>query len=217
MRTYNEHRPSCLSAVVLLMLALSAVLGGCGLDFNVSCGEDAIDEVAGLETYTDARYGYTFSYPGDWELREEDATEVSAGAASVGDVSAFDPDGAVDASGAYVDVLQVSVYELAVSVGEGDLDVLKPVLEGLMEDFAGQSTGFETLEPLSETKVGRLSGYKVTCGFTMEGTPVTSTLYFLFDGYMEYQLLLQAADENWEMDRPVFDAFVASFAPGAAE
>ena len=43
-----------------------------------------------------------------------------------------------------------------------------------------------------------------------------TTSYFIFSGNIEYQLVLQAASENWEKDQAVFDAFLASFKPGAA-
>ncbi|MBN1321430.1 MAG: hypothetical protein JXA87_11405 [Thermoleophilia bacterium] len=215
MRTQAGSRPPRAIGAVLLLLAIAITLGGCGCDLSFSCGENAGTGLEGLTTYTDSTYGYSFRYPGDWEVRESHSTEVSAGAASVSDVSAFDPDGAADSSGSRIDVLQVSVYQLAVAVEETALPEIKPVLEGLMEDFARQSEDYATLEPLSEARVGELNGYEVTCSFTMGETPVTSTFYFLFDGDIEYQLLVQAAEQNWEADRQVFDAFVASFTPGS--
>lgn len=225
MRTHARHRPLLTAAVVMLLLVAPWAPGGCGVDLSLSCGKDDAKDAGSdsgkdlerLETYTNPAYGYSFKYPGDWELREADSTEVAAGAVSVSDVSAYDPDGAVDSLGGLVDVLQVSVYELTVVLEDDDLPGIKPLLEGLMEDFARQSTGFETLEALSETKTGGLSGYKVKCGFIMGDTRVTSTLYFIFDGDVEYQLLTQAAEENWGANRQVFDAFVSSFTPGTAE
>jgi len=217
MSTQAGTRPPRLAATVLLLLVVAVTLGGCGFDLSLSCGEDDGADLEGLETYTDPTHGYSFRYPGDWELRENHSTEVSAGAASVSDVSAFDPDGAEDSTGSRIDVLQVSVYKLAATVEAAALPEIKPVLEGLMDDFARQSEDYATVEPLSEAKVGELKGYEVTCRFTMGETPVISTFYFLFDGDIEYQLLVQAAEQSWEAERPVFDAFVTSFAPGPAE
>ena len=217
MRTKAGSRSPHLAAPALLLLVVAVVLGGCGFDLSLSCGKNEGTGLEGLETYTDPTYGFSFSYPGDWELREGHSTEVNAGAASISDVSVFDPEGATDSSGSLIDVLQVSIYRLAVAVEEAVLPEFKPVLEGLMDDVARRSKGYETVEPLSKVKVGELKGYQVTCRFTMGETPVLSTFCFLFDDDIEYQLLMQAAEQNWEAEQQVFDAFVTSFTPGPKE
>jgi hypothetical protein len=56
-----------------------------------------------------------------------------------------------------------------------------------------------------------MPGFRTTIGFVKNGVPATCSLYFLFDGRMEYQLILQAATENWETKQPAFRALLSSF------
>ena len=41
-----------------------------------------------------------------------------------------------------------------------------------------------------------------------------STLYFLFNGTIEYELTLQAAVSKWDDTKPALDSIVATFRPG---
>ena len=128
----------------------------------------------------------------------------------------YDPEGAV-AEDTFIDMMQVSVYELNVTVDESLMPEIKGEVEAVLETLESQAGGLDTLVPLAEAEVGGMSGYSVTYSFAKNGAPVTSTLYFMFFGDVEYQLTVQAADENWEADQPVFDAILDSFDPGTAE
>lgn len=201
-------------AVALLVLLLAFVPAGCGFDFDISCGADENE----IETYTDPDYGYSFQYPGDWELETSTGAEVTSGAGSNSGVNVFDPDGATaeNSSGKdyYVDLFQVSVYELDVTVDESMMPEIKTEMEGLLADLSSQSGEWQMIHDLSETTVGGMFGYQTSYSFDMDGTPTSCTFYFVFEGDIQYQLTTQAATEDWEVEQPEFDAVVASFRPG---
>ncbi len=213
-QTWRLLRPRM--AVALLILLLAFVPAGCGFDFELSCGGNENE----IETYTDPDYGYSFQYPGDWELETSTGAEVTSGAGSNGGVHVFDPDGASaeNSSGNdyYVDLFQVSVYELDVTVDESMMPEIKTEMEGLLADLASQSGDWQMIDDLSETTVGGMPGYQTSYSFNMDGTPTSCTFYFVFEGNIQFQLTTQAATENWEAKQTEFDAIVASFGPGPA-
>ncbi len=68
---------------------------------------------------------------------------------------------------------------------------------------------------MEQINIGGMPGYQVTAAFDWDdGTPLKTTFYFLFSGDVEYQLVAQAAEQNWEADQAVFADFVDSFVPG---
>jgi hypothetical protein len=195
-------------AVALVVLPVAFALGGCG--FSVSCGAD---KAGGVETYADPDYGYSFAYPSNWVLDEDTTLEVESGINRANGVSVFDPDGA-NADGSYLDLFEVSVYELGFTVDESMMPDIKPELEALMADAGTQDATWKTVEALADAKVAGLSGFKATIEHSVDGTPVKSTTYFLFNGSIEYELILQAMPENWQAKQAEFSAMVASFKPG---
>lgn len=195
-------------STVLLLLATGLLLTSCSADFNLSCGETD----PGTKTYTDKTYGYSFAYPGDWMVQEGDSAQVTAGSGSEGGVTVYDPEGAV-AGRSYIDLFQVSVYELAVTVDESMMPEVKAEVERLLVGLESQGGWTRTAE-LAEVTVGGVDGYVVTYAFDTDDTPATSTFYFLFSGTIQYQLTLQAATKNWEKKQPEFEAIVNSFKPG---
>jgi hypothetical protein len=199
------------TATVALTLAMSWALPGCS--FNVSCGAD--EPLGGAKTSTDPDYGYTFDYPAAWVLEEDSAADVEGGIAASKGVSVYDPDG-VRADNSYIDIFQVSIYELNITVDESALPEVKPELERVIADIASQDASWKTLEAMSDAEVGGLSGFKTLVTNTTDGKQVNSALYFLFDGSTEYELMLQAATENWEAIQVDFNAILASFKPGVA-
>lgn len=181
-----------------------------------ACGSSGDSNGSGTKTYTDADYGFSFEYPADWQLQEGDSSDVTAGGSATKSVGVFDPEGAV-ADDTYIDLAQVSIYELNLTVDESMMPEIQAEVEQVLASLESQATDMETVEALSETKVGEAPGFKATYSFSKNGAPVTSTLYFLFSGDIEYQLTLQAASENWEANAPIFEAMVASFEPGPTE
>jgi hypothetical protein len=195
-------RQASIPAVVLLCVLLSAVLvvGACG------------STATGLKTYADADYSFSFEYPASWQLQKGGSADITAGGSSSGSVGVYDPKGAV-AQKTYIDVAQVSVYKLNQTVDDSMMPQIKTEVESVLASIEGQAPDMKTMDPLAETTVGGMSGFKVTYSLAKNGAPVTSTMYFLFSGALEYQVTVQAADENWSADRAIFDALLASFKP----
>jgi len=204
-------------AIILPALLLAAfALPACGSSSGGSGATSTGAGTADTKTYTDADYGYSFEYPASWKIQEETTVDVSAGGTSTGGVGVFDPKGA-KAGDTYIDLMLVSVYKLNVTVDDSVFPQLKSEIESVLGSLEGQSADMKVTKPLAETTAAGMKGYNVTYSFTKDGVPCTSTLYFLFDGNMEYQLTTQASNENWAADQPIFDAMIASFKPAAAK
>jgi hypothetical protein len=202
-------RRSTLSAALLAFVLMLMVLNAMG------CGGDG-DSDSGDKIYTDPDYGFSFTYPSDWQLQEGDSSDVTAGGSATVSVGVFDPEGAV-ADDTYVDLAQVSVYELNVTVDDSTMPEIQSEVEQVLGSLEDQTADIQIVEALSETEVGDMPGFEVTYSFSKGTAPVTSTLYFLFDGSIEYQLTLQAATDNWEKNTPIFETLVSGFEPGTPQ
>lgn len=196
------------ASTVLLVLSASLALTACSA--GVSVGAEGVDAV---DTYTDPGYGYSFSYPSSWQVEDDYRLEATGGASASGSIAVIDPDGAM-AGDYHIDLVEISVYELNTTVDETMLPQVKAEVESVLADIAGQDDTWRTVEPLSDTTVADIKGFRTTVGYDMDGVATTAMLYFLFNGDLEYELMLQAADESWGDKRADFDAIVASFVPG---
>jgi PsbP-like protein len=199
--------------ILLLALLLTAIgLTACG---SGSSGSSTTVGPGDTKTYKDAAYGYSFEYPASWQIQTGAGSDVTAGGTSAGGVGVFDPKGAKTGS-TYVDLMLVSVYKLNATVNDSNLPQVKSEIETVLKSLESQATDMKQEKPLAQTTAAGMNGYDVTYSFTKDGTPCTSTLYFLFDGNVEYQLTTQASNDNWATDQPIFDAMIASFKPGPA-
>lgn len=193
----------------LLVLVLALILGAASL--LAGCGSS---EAGGVKTYNDATYGFSFDYPGDWQLSSSESAEVTSGADPTEIVTVGDPKGTM-VGDTGVDLIMVRVYELNQVITEDMLPQVLPVLEALVTDFQTQDPTFKIEQPLTLTDVGGVPGYEVTGTFDQNAdTPMKTTFYFLFAGSIEYQLVVQASASTWQADQVDFAAFLASFAPG---
>lgn len=208
-RTLVSHPPVFLVVLVCVLLSAAVVVGACG------------STVTGVETYTDPDYGYSFEYPADWKLKVYEVTPEtipdSGGALAwggkVSDVGVLDHDGAV-AADMYMDLAEVRAIYMGRPIDESNLSSLKSQIESASMTWGGGVTDVKTVEALTETKVGGMSGFRETHSFVKDGVPFVTTLYILFSGPMEYHVHTQAAEENWTANQPIFDALLASFRPG---
>lgn len=219
MRTHQWRRLTSRPVNIALIIAVALTLGGCGFSIGCSAGDDVDTQGSGdvgeTKSYTDPDYGFSFDYPTDWELDDNSQAEVEGGLAAAKGVSAFDPEGAKNGD-YFLDVFQVSVYELSMTVDESMLPDVKPELESVVAGIASQDESWETLEAMSAAEVGGLKGYKTTVTHAMDSEMVKSTLYFLFDGDIEYELMLQASVDDWEGAQAALGSMLASFQPRAA-
>jgi hypothetical protein len=202
MKVRARHPLALAMTVALLLLSVAFALGACGSGSTT----------AGSTTYVDPDYGFSFDYPAGWNLEKFDAAQSNA----LRDIAVGDPDGA-SAGGRGVDGVVISLRRLNQAVDESLLPDVKPELERLFTDMQSQNETWQTLEPLTQTTVAGLPGYVTTASFDFDAnTPAMTTYYLLFDGQIQYFLVVQAAAENWEKDQGVFDALIASFKPGTS-
>lgn len=201
-----KRRSSLVAVLALMVVVALLALAGCG-------GDSSSD---GVKSYTDGTYHCTFEYPSGWELQQGGTADVSAGGDAAASVGVYDPKGAV-AEETYIDMVQVSVYELNVTVDESLMPEIKTEVEAVLASLESQAGDLKTVEPLAEASLGDMYGYKITYSFAKNNAPVTSTLYFMFFGDKEYQITVQAADENWEANQGIFNALLTSFKPEATD
>jgi hypothetical protein len=199
---------------------LSSTLLGCALVMAlllaVGCGDSGDSAAGGDRIYTDPDYGFSFEYPATWRIQEGDSSGVTPGGDPMASVKVYNPEGTV-ANDTYIDLALVSVYELNVVVEDSTMPKIRAEVERVIADLERLAVGMQTVEALSEAEVNGMPGFETTYTFPRGDTTVKSTLYFLFDGDIEYQFTMQAATENWEKNTPIFDALVSSFQPAPAE
>lgn len=208
----TSHPRMPVIVLVCVLLSLAVVMGACG------------SEATGVKTYTNADYGYSFEYPAGWTLKVFEVTPEtipdSGGKITwntgVSDVAVIDHKGA-DAGGTYLDMVEVKVIYQGQPIEEADLPRIKSNMESASLISDSDVTDSKTLEPVTETNMGGMIGFKVTNGYVKSGVPAVTTLYIMFSGAMEYHVLVQSAEENWSANQPVFDALLASFKPGTFE
>ena len=206
MRTHTRARLFAFAALTVLLLSVMATLAACG-------GGGAT--TANVATYTDKTYGFSFEYPSDWELQESaDAADVTSGADATKMVVAYDPNGAkTDTS--YTDLVEVSIYELGGAVDDSVMPALEEEVKSVFAGLESQAKDLKVVQEMTAVSMAGVKGWKITYSFDKDGVPAQSTLYLLFGGSLEYQLLIQSATENWEADQAIFHAFLMSFATGS--
>jgi hypothetical protein len=195
--------------------ALTVGLVGCSAE--VSVGGDSSESPSAeqsapsdVQTYTSDKSGFSVQYAPPFEQKDDTSFEAESGASSADSVAVFDTDG-TQVGGQYRDAFLVNVYELNTEITEENLDAVQAELEQSVIPQLEQSSENMQISELSPVTVSGLNGFEADATFDVEGTPITSKLYFLFDGMIEYQLLTQAATDRWAELAPTFDQMVNSF------
>lgn len=163
------------------------------------------------KTYTDPDYGFSIEYPAGWILREDEDFDANAVDGPSSEVSVSNPNG-FRAGMTYYDFVAVVLFELEEAVDEAALLDIKAELEAYVEE--GLPPGVELLEPLTEVVVGGASGFVVTATESLNGTPLTTKMYWLYAGKASYTLLLQSGTETLKENQAAFQAIIDSFRPG---
>ena len=207
-------------SVVLAGVALAMGLAGCSGSAEVSVGGSSTPAAsptaeqsvaADTQTYTSDKYGFSFQYPPPFEQKGDTSWEAESGASSADSVAVFDTEG-TQVGGQYRDAFVVNVYQLNQEITDADLEAVKAELESNVIPQLEQSSQDMTISDLTPVTVSGLNGYQADATFSVDGTPMSSRLYFLFDGDLEYQLLTQSATDRWEELQPAFEQMVNSFA-----
>jgi hypothetical protein len=165
---------------------------------------------ADVTTYTSDQYGFSFQYAPPFEEKSDTSWDAQSEAASADTVAVFDTEG-TQVGGQYRDAFVVNVYQLNAEITDENLDQVATELEQNVIPQLEQSSEDMQISELVSTEVNGLQGFQADATFAVEGTPMTSTLYFLFDGDIEYQLLTQAATDRWQDLQPTFETMVNSF------
>lgn len=206
----GKLRWPALALSLLAALVASLTLAACASGTGTTAGS------ATTKIYTNTAFGYSFEYPSSWKVQEQTTADVSAGGTPTGGVGVFNPQG-TQAGATYIDLMLVSVYKLNQTISAANLPQVESAVETVLKSLESQGTDMTREKALVQVTAAGMKGYDVTYSFTKNGAPCTSTLYFLFNGNREYQLTIQASNDNWAADQGAFDAMIASFKPGAAK
>ena len=183
---------------------------------KVSGSTLAIFQAGTTKTYTSQQDGYTFLYPKNWAVADQTSVDATAGGSAVSQTGIADPAGA-EAGGQKIDVAIIGVYKLTATISAVMMPQARKEVESVLSSIESQASGIKTLEALSQISINGMAGFKVTYSLPKDGVPLTSTMYFLFSGNVEYQVSVQASDAHWANDKPIFDAMMASFKPGPSK
>jgi hypothetical protein len=193
--------------VVLVAAAVSLLLTACS--GSVSIGGSPSPTATGPVTFTNDQYGFSITHDAKF-TQGKSKNGVQAGSGPVYDVIFADHNGARSAD-AYLDAIDVSVYELAREIKPSEVPKLKTELQGMLDQVMSPLTDVKVLQPLTRIDVNGVPGFVVKYTYTEAGEPVTITSLFLFKGKYEYQLATQAASKNWDALKSKFESAVQSF------
>jgi uncharacterized RDD family membrane protein YckC len=167
-----QHRGP--AAVLLAALLLVAVA--------VSVGAIAVPDA---EDNTYRAHGVSFQYPAGWQ-------EVT------GDVRSAVQEGDelwTAAFGGDVDIVTVTAYRLTRSITAENLDAAKAEVTTLVRGAFEQVSGAMQDGP-EEITMGGIPGLRYRGEGTVDGTPIESTLVFVFDGTTEYLVSCRHTQER---------------------
>lgn len=202
-------------AIAIAGLALVIGLGGCSSGGETTSDSSATASAeqsapADATTYTSDQYGFSFQYAPPFEEKSDTTWDAQSEASSADTVAVFDTEG-TQVGGQYRDAFVVNTYQLTTEITDENLDQVATELESNVIPQLEQSSEDMQISELVSTEVNGLKGFQADATFSVEGTPMTSTLYFLFDGDLEFQLLTQAATDRWSQLQPTFEQMVNSF------
>lgn len=197
------------SAVVL---GLTACGGGGSTTSTSPSAEASSSQIApaDLQTYTSDQFGYSFQYGKPFEINSDAKLDAQTDKGAAETTAVFDTSGS-QVDGQYRDAFMVSVYPLNATIDESNIDQVATELEQNVLPQLQKSSDNLQYGDLTSTDVNGVPGYQVDATFDVGSTPMKTTLYFLFDGSTEYQLLTQATADNWDALQPDFEQMVNSF------
>lgn len=197
--------PRLRSALTAGLLGAVMIVSGCSSDSSSDSGQPVPEGT----TYTSTQYGFEFTYQAPFEEQKDTEWEAESGA-STDSVAVFDTTGSrVD--GQFRDAFVVNVYQLGQEIVAGDLPAVQKELESSVLPSLESSNEQMQIGDLTETEVAGLPGFTAAATFSVSDTPMTTTMYFLFNGDLEYQILEQATAENWDALQPDFQRMLDSF------
>ena len=174
------------------------------------------------QTYTDAEYGYSFSYPHGWDTY--DLTEDIAASTPLS-MEQMPVDGVVvgtvdtnfwgteeQFNAAMVAVVDTGVYTTESEIRYG-IDEVRRELDQ-MQNLQVDGIHISMIEPAAYVQVGGLDG--VSCAMRMEafGVALVEKFCFLFQGTRMYILAGMCDGDSWPDSEGTLNSLIESFEPG---
>jgi preprotein translocase subunit SecG len=205
-----------LARVTVALIVVFAVAGiGVPVLHAANGGErsgSAGDPSQQVALYKDTGAGFSFQYPSSW-VKEPYHSAMANQVEPIAQVTFADPAGAVS-EGQGLDFIMVAVVETPIAFTEAMRPSLISGLERYLAAIEAQVPGFELVQPATEFTTNGLRGVTATISCSLGDRTVVSSMYFLPVGHLQYQMSVQASQENWATDKPLFDAAVQSFQVG---
>jgi hypothetical protein len=163
----------------------------------------ADEKVVPPKTYVDAEYGFSFQYPGEWDISKR-AGSLATGGASI---SVVDPKGTKIKKGS-VDSATV------VAASEGTKAQPEPSDAGVeiaLAELKAQFPDAVLAERLHRAVVGGKDGWSWTFTYTQTKVPVRVAFYWLIDGKTAYGVSFKASQDHWGANEAIFGGILTSF------
>ncbi len=203
--------------IAVAVLLVAGGVAGCSTSVEVGTPDTAAtvgapgeNDVTLTQTLTNDEYGFSFGYAPPFEPQAGTEFSGGGGADSTTTEAVFDTAGS-QVGGQYRDAFVVNVYPLNAEVTKENLPDARAELENTVIPQLKASTPGLSVSSLTETTVAGSPAFSADVTFEVEGQPIQSTMYFVFSGKTEYQILTQATKKNWDDLQPTFAAMVASF------
>lgn len=182
------RRLSVLLSGVTVILCLAACGGG-------ASGGAALGDAspsAARTPYTNARYGFTLTYP-----QALSVVTLTPAAGAEYAIAFADKDGA-QIGNEYANGLLVSVFAMARAVTPAEVRGLEEQVSAAIEKENATLSGVTILEGVRPVEVNGALGYVVDFSFTQAGEQLICRRYMLIKGAYEYDLVLQALAADWD-------------------
>jgi hypothetical protein len=200
----NTSKTWILSALAVVVLAAAAFL--------------VWKFVFAPKTFTDDQYGYSFTYPGRWELVEDSSmfTEfpVAANASQMPSMAlaGHGLDWSHPNEAAMVGVARIQL-DMAI-----DASTLTTAVTQGVAQAAAQDPSVSVLEPVTTATLSGLQGCETTLSLTTtQGYSLTVTYYYLLDQGSAYIVIAASTNGLWSESQKTFKTFFNSFKPSATQ
>ena len=191
--------PKLVAAGALALTVLGVSCGGSG--DAPDPGSEGAEQTA--QTYDDN--GVTFEYPPEWEEFPAEASATTAGSNELWSAT-VGPD--------KTNLVNITAYRLNIEVTEDNLDSIEAELDQVIQDVVKQAGGEITSGPTADEVAG-LPGYTYAWeGVEVSGEQKDSSVYFLFDGDIEYFFNCQFSEETADEVQSGCDQILESFSTG---
>lgn len=193
--------------LVLLLIFLCLVVGGCGSVGTPGSGEEgSVDPscAGATRTYTNRAFDFSFDY--DPLVMEGPKNIASPSSNSPGMLSmrftTSDDNG-----------LFLMAEELDATVAESDADWVEKELASEMDALATYLDPNGTRTPLEAVDANGARGFVTTFSYSYEGVAYRARQYLLFRNNFQYKLSMSDTVDRWDAVRECFDLVIGTFRP----